>query len=149
MVEIGFDDYENSVISEEELNKVLSFLVSYSIRRLICDVASNSLRGLYKTLYSRIFSNPENKSHYYDSIVSFMMQLNTKDGIPADKIFSDALINNNLYRKNALCKYLLAAIENQGKEVLDTTNLTIEHILPQNKELSEEWRTRRRDPCAG
>lgn len=136
-----FDDYEKNVISEDELNKVLSLLVSYSIRRLICDVASNSLRGLYKTLYSRIFSNPENKSHYYDSIVSFMMQLNTKDGIPADKIFSDALINNNLYRKNALCKYLLAAIENQGKEVLDTTNLTIEHILPQNKELSEEWRT--------
>ncbi|BDC93511.1 DUF262 domain-containing HNH endonuclease family protein [Treponema bryantii] len=136
-----FDDFENKVITEEELDKVLSFLLSYSIRRLICDVASNSLRGLYKTLYTRIFSNAANKENYYDSIVSFMLQLSTNDAIRNDTIFKQALIDNNLYRKNALCKYLLSSIENQGKESLEieTGNLTIEHILPQNKNLSEEW----------
>ncbi len=134
-----FDDYLNKEIDEEELDKVLAFMLSYSIRRLICEIASNSLRGLYKTLYTRIFSNPENKKNYYDSIISFMMQLNTKDAIPSDTEFKNALIYNNLYRKNALCKYLLATIENQGKEVLETSNLTIEHIMPQNKDISVEW----------
>ncbi len=136
-----FDDYEKKIISEIELDKVLAFLLSYSIRRLICDVASNSLRGLYKTLYSRIFSKQSNKEHYYDSIVSFMLQLSTNDSVRNDTMFKQALIDNNLYRKNALCKYLLASIENQGKEALEieTNNLTIEHILPQNKNLSVEW----------
>jgi len=118
---------------------VLNLLLHYSIRRLICEIGSNSLRGLYKTLYSRVFAREENKDHYYDSIVSFMLQMTSKDAIPSDADFVQALKDGNLYRKNALCKYLLATIENQGKEKLVTDNLTIEHIMPQNKNLSTAW----------
>lgn len=136
-----FDDYEAGVLSEKELERVIRFLLVYSIRRLICEIGSNSLRGLYKTLYARVFAREENKSHYYDAIVCFMMQLTSKDMLPTDKDFAEGLLQKNLYRKNALCKYLLAAIENQGKEQLRivTDSLTIEHILPQNKNLSTEW----------
>lgn len=134
-----FDDFEAGIVSQKELGKILNLLLSYSIRRLICEVGSNSLRGLYKTLYSRIFTKEENKAHYYDSIVSFMMQMTSKDAIPSDADFAQALRERNLYRKNALCKYLLAAVENQGKEKIVTDNLTIEHILPQNRNLSTSW----------
>ena len=136
-----FDDYETGVLSEKELERVIRFLLMYSIRRLICEIGSNSLRGLYKTLYARVFAREENKSHYYDSIVCFMMQLTSKDMLPTDKDFTEGLLHKNLYRKNALCKYLLAAIENQGKEQLQIVmdSLTIEHIMPQNKNLSTEW----------
>lgn len=134
-----FDDYENNVLSQTELEKVLRFLLNYSIRRLICEIGSNSLRGLYKTLYSRVFARSENKQHYYDSIVSFFQQLTSKDALPDDNSFILALKQNNLYRKNALCKYLLVSIENEGKEQLVTTNLTIEHVLPQTKNLSTTW----------
>ena len=47
-----FDDFSNNIIDEKELERVLRFLLNYSIRRLICEVGSNSLRGLYKTLYA-------------------------------------------------------------------------------------------------
>lgn len=134
-----FDDYDTNVITGTELEKVLEFLRNYSIRRIICEVSSNSLRGLYKTLYARIFSRKENKEHYYDSIVSFFQQLTSRDALPSDEQFISALETNNLYRKNALCKYLLTAIENQGKEKLQTDCLTIEHILPQNTNLSTAW----------
>lgn len=134
-----FDDYEAGVIDEAELAKILNLLLHYSIRRLICEVGSNSLRGLYKTLYSRIFAREENKTHYYDAIVSFMLQMTSKDAIPSDADFTQALKERNLYRKNALCKYLLAAVENQGKEKVVTDNLTIEHIMPQNRNLSTAW----------
>lgn len=134
-----FDDRDSAIINDAELEKVLFFLQNYIIRRTICEIGSNSLRGLYKTLYSRIFSDEKNKDHYYDSVVSFFLQLNTKDSIPNDQEFSEALKYNNLYRKNALCKFLLTAIENQGKETLNTSALTIEHILPQNKNLSTSW----------
>ena len=134
-----FDDFSNKVIDEKELKRVLRFLLNYSIRRLVCEVGSNSLRGLYKTLYARVFARPENKLHYYDAIVSFFQQLTSKDALPDDNAFILALKQNNLYRKNALCKFLLTAIENQGKEQLITDNLTIEHIMPQNKNLSTAW----------
>lgn len=134
-----FDDFTNRVIDEKELVRVLRFLQNYSIRRLICEVASNSLRGLYKTLYSRVFASPDNKLHYFDSLVSFFRQLTSRDVLPDDETFILALKQKNLYRKNALCKFLLASIENNGKEVLIVDNLTIEHIMPQNKNLSIEW----------
>lgn len=134
-----FDDYKNGVIDQNELGKILRFLLNYGIRRLICEVGSNSLRGLYKTLYARVFNRPENKAHYYDAIVSFMSQIQSKDAVPSDKEFELALKERNLYRKNALCKYLLAAIENQGKEKIVIDNLSIEHIMPQNKNLSSDW----------
>lgn len=134
-----FDDFEASVIDDETLCKVLRLLLNYSIRRLICEVGSNSLRGLYKTLYGRMFNRPENKNNYYDAIVSFLLQLTSKDVMPSDAEFVAALKERNLYRKNALCKYLLVAIENQGKEQIKTDALTIEHIMPQNKNLSTAW----------
>jgi len=134
-----FDDYEEGIIDKTELGKILNLLLHYSIRRLICEIGSNSLRGLYKTLYSRVFARGENKNHYYDSIVSFMLQMTSKDAIPSDSDFVRALNERNLYRKNALCKYLLVAVENQGKEKVVADNLTIEHIMPQNKNLSTAW----------
>lgn len=136
-----FDDFEANEIDEDTLCKVLRLLLNYSVRRLICEVGSNSLRGLYKTLYSRVFNRPENKANYYDAIVSFLLQLTSKDVIPSDVEFVAALKERNLYRKNALCKYLLTTIENRGKEQLkiETDTLTIEHIMPQNKNLSTAW----------
>lgn len=134
-----FDDYENGIINKNELARVLKMLLSYSIRRLVCEIGSNTLRGLYKTLYGRVFEQKENKNTYYDSLVSFFMQQTSKNTIPSDNEFVTALQEKNLYSKNALCKYLLCAIENQGKETLDTENLSIEHIMPQNKNLSMSW----------
>ena len=79
-----FDDLEANEIDDNTLCKVLRLLLNYSVRRLICEVGSNSLRGLYKTLYSRVFNRPENKANYYDAIVSFLLQLTSKDVIPSD-----------------------------------------------------------------
>lgn len=139
-----FDDYEKNDINQETLEKVLTFFFNYLLRRIICGVTSNSLRGLYKTLYNRIFSDVNNKKNYYDSIVQFFMQLNTKDAIPSDTVFKDALLNTDLYNKKNVCKYVLKSIENaaedgkESKEVVDISTLSIEHIMPQT--LTEEWK---------
>lgn len=136
-----FDDWEAGIIDEPIVEKTVRLLLNYSIRRIMCEVSSNSLRGLYKSLYNRVFVLPENKTKekYYDAIVSFMLQMTSRDAIPNEDDFSYALVHKNLYRKNALCKYLLEHIENQGKEKLVVDNLTIEHVMPQNKNLSTAW----------
>lgn len=140
-----FGDYHKAVITENTLEKVLTFFFNYLLRRIVCGVSSNSLRGLYKTLYNRIFSDEEKRNDYYDSILQFFIQLNTNNAIPSDSMFKDSLMNTDLYNKRKICKYILQAIENskqngeEGKEVVDIRPLTIEHIMPQT--LTPEWET--------
>ena len=136
-----FEDYENGLVSAEDLEKLLRFFLNYFVRRIVCEVGSNSLRGLFKTLYARVFNRKENYNFYVDSILSFFQQLNTKDKVPTDTYFIECLEEKDLYHKNLVCKYILSAVENQGtKEAIDIANLTIEHIMPQNEDLSKEWR---------
>ena len=136
-----FDDYNggNGCIEQRELEKILQMLLAYSVRRIMCEVPSNSLRGMYKSLYDRVFQNADHKNYYYDAIASFMQQMTSRDVIPMDTEFTYALENNNLYGKHALCRYLLLAIENKDKEKVQPDGLSIEHVMPQNKNLSTAW----------
>lgn len=91
-----FDDFHNQVIDQNMLEKVLRFLLNYSIRRIVCEIPSNSLRGLYKTLYNRVFIRSENKMNYYDAVVSFFQRLTSKDALVTEEVFANDLKFNNL-----------------------------------------------------
>lgn len=134
-----FFDYQGGFVSDEDVENILQMLLSYSIRRIMCEIPSSSLRGFYKTLYNRVFIRKENKEHYYDAVISFILQTTTRDGMPSDNDFLYALKNNNLYGKHALCRYILVSVENSGKEKIETDNLTVEHIMPKGSNLSLSW----------
>ncbi|AWX16219.1 hypothetical protein CEP48_08595 [Mergibacter septicus] len=131
-----FEDHENRNLSDYDLIRILTFLRSYSIRRIVCEIPSNSLRGFYNGLYDRIIKNIEGS--FYVKLVQLISELNTKDRILDDEEFKSSLIYKDLYKKVA-CKYLLSEIENHTKEKIDLSNLNIEHILPQ-KENSIIWK---------
>ncbi|WP_428071820.1 DUF262 domain-containing protein [Candidatus Avelusimicrobium alvi] len=127
-----FDDYEHKIINEKELLKVLNFLVAYLLRRMVCGVPSNSLRGLFTYLYGRVFKVPANKHKYYEAINKFLFTVASKDAVPAESEFRRNLQTANIYTNPVLCKFLLMDIENgEGKEILSAENLTIEHVMPQ------------------
>lgn len=133
-----FDDYQNGVITEKTVEIVLQFILAYLLRRLVCGVPSNTLRGLFIYLYNRIFKVPSNKQKYYETLNKFLFTVSSKDAILSDAEFERALQKANIYGNPALCRFLLLDIENgDGKEVLQADNLTIEHIMPQT--LSADW----------
>lgn len=134
-----FHDYHQGIINEATLEKVVCFILAYLLRRMVCGVPSNTLLGLFTYLYGRVFKVPSNKSLYYESINKFLCTVNSKDTVPSDLEFSRSLRTANIYGNLALCRYLLVDIENSdGKEVLDPTALTVEHIMPQT--LGVAWR---------
>lgn len=137
-----FDDYKNinnPVINIETLEKVVELILSYHVRRLACGVPSNTLRSLYIYLYSRVFKVTSNKKKYYESINKFLWTVTSKDAIPSKAEFETALLSANIYRINALCKYLLCEIENgDSKEKINVDSLTVEHIMPQT--LNADWK---------
>ena len=135
-----FADYEANNINHDTVVRVLSFLRSYSVRRIVCEKSSNSLRGLYKTLYNRLFKEPA-YDKYYENIYSFFKTTPTKDKLIDDSEFYNSLIYKNLYAKKKVCKFLLSSIENEhSHETLNVENLSIEHVLPQ-KENALVWKT--------
>ncbi len=94
-----FDDFEKLIITEDILLEVLKLFINYTVRRLITGVPSNSLRGLYKNLYKRIFTSTESKSNYLNSIYNFMSsQLIGKDSMPIDSLFKDKLLAEPVYK---------------------------------------------------
>lgn len=134
-----FDDYENKIIDAQTLSKTVKLIFSYILRRIICKVASHSLRGFFAYLYSRVFQVFK-KDNYYEAINKFLFELSSNDAIPSDDKFLESLKNDKIYKlsNSSICKFLLTAIENWGsKEILQCDNLTIEHIMPQN--LTPEW----------
>ncbi len=133
-----FDDYHQGVITEETVEKILQFILAYLLRRMVCGVPSNTLRGLFTYLYNRIFKVASNKQKYYETLNKFLFTVSSKDVIPSAAEFERALQKANIYGNNALCRFLLLDIENgDGKENLQAANLTIEHIMPQT--LSADW----------
>lgn len=134
------DDFDNKIINEDELIEILSFFLNYTLRRIITGVPSNSLRGLFKSLYKRIFV--DSKNDYVEKIYKFMVSLSTtKDAVPSDTSFKESLLYGNFYKNTKLCKYLLTVLENGYFDSKETVNvdatISIEHIMPQNK--TEEW----------
>lgn len=134
-----FEDYYFGVIDEFVLKKVLFFFINYSIKRIITGIPSTSLSRFYRGLYNRLFFEEKNKESYYETIYSFFSQLNTSDRLPSDTEFYNALISVNLYKNKNICKYLLSTFENEdSKEPIEVSSLTIEHILPQT--LNDNWK---------
>ena len=133
-----FDDFHQGVIDEATVEKILQFILAYLLRRMVCGVPSNTLRGLFTYLYNRIFKVASNKQKYYETLNKFLFTVSSKDVIPSAGEFERALQKANIYGNNALCRFLLLDIENgDGKEILQAENLTIEHIMPQT--LSADW----------
>ena len=133
-----FDDFSNGVIDEKTVEEVLKLIVSYLLRRLVCGVPSNSLRGLFIYLYNRLFKVISNKQKYYQTLNKFLFSVSSKDVVPSESEFDRALQKANVYGNIALCRFLLLDIENgDSKETLSSENLTIEHIMPQT--LSADW----------
>lgn len=123
---------------ESEFNNILKLFGNYAIRRNIAEVPSSSLRRFYAALYNRVFSkNKANKECYYKALEAYLCTLKTSDKMPNDNVFIEGLHSCNMYRRSKILRYFFDIIENKGKEPIDMSNLTIEHILPET--LSNQW----------
>jgi uncharacterized protein with ParB-like and HNH nuclease domain len=131
-----YHDYRQSVLSKPDFIAALRLVEAYVLRRAVCGVPTNTLN---KTFAS--FAQSLDKSQYIESIKARFIGLSGRYRFPDDAEFGHGLKANYLYGTRAL-KFMLRRLENQGrKEPVLVTDYTIEHILPQNKDLSEPWRT--------
>lgn len=128
-------DFERNLINEDELVSIIKLCISYVIRRNICDIPTNSLNKTFATLKNEI-----NVDDYINSIKAFFILKDDYKIFPNDEKFSSALKVKDIYHMR-IRNYILSSLENfNNKAPINIENYTIEHIMPQTKNLSNVWK---------
>lgn len=133
-----YGDYQAELLSREELLEALRLLEAYVFRRAVCAIPSNSQQKTFATFSRALRREP---GHYLPSFKAHLLDLPSYRRFPSDEEFRREIQVRNLYKFNKSCSYWLRRLENhQRKEPIAVADYTIEHILPQNPELSAAWR---------
>lgn len=131
-----FNDHSEGKLSLPDLIAAVRLVEAYVFRRAVCAIPTNSMN---KT-FSR-FTASVNKEKYLESIQAQFLLLPSYRRFPGDAEFEREIQRRDLYHFRSK-SYWLRRLENHGrKEPLQIESLTIEHVLPQNEDLSAAWRT--------
>jgi len=130
-----YEDYKQERITKEEFMQILRYVESYVFRRAICGIPTNSLNKTFANLYKEI--KPEN---YLESFEAALLLKDSYRRFPRDEEFKEQLVIKDVYNFRSR-NYLLRKLENHNrKELVNVESYTIEHIMPQNENLSDEWK---------
>lgn len=131
-----YQDYRNDRITKAEFLEIIRMVESYVFRRVVCDIPTNSLRQTFATFGRRL-----KKDRYLESVKATFLLLQSYRRFPSESEFVQKIKERNLYNFNRRF-YWLRRIENHGrKERVYVQDYTVEHILPQNENLSEAWKS--------
>ena len=128
------NDYSLGIIGIDTLIEIINICVSYVVRRNICDIPTNSLNKTFATLRNEIKNDD-----YLNSIKAFFILRDDYKIFPTDERFASVFASRDIYNMRAR-NYILRHLEmynNKGNVVVE--NYTIEHIMPQNQNLSSKW----------
>lgn len=130
-----YQDYSSGGLSAKELEQAVRLVESYVFRRAVCAIPTNSLNKTFST-----FGRSLKKDRYLESILAHFLLLPSYRRFPGDDEFRRDIKVRDLYNFRSR-SYWLRRLENHDrKERVPVDEYTIEHILPQNRDLSQAWR---------
>lgn len=131
-----YSDFDNGLVNEDEITEIFLLVESYVFRRAICGVPTNSLNKTFANLASEI-----DKEKYLESLKAALILKKSYRRFPTNNEFASQLVIKDVYNTRRILRHLLEKLENyQRKELVNVDKYTIEHIMPQNKNLSETWK---------
>lgn len=131
-----YGDYDEGRLAKADFVRALDLIESYVFRRAIVGIPTNSLNKTFAEFGRRI-----DKDHYLESFEARFQLLDGYRRFPNDVEFRAAFATKDVYSRFGRRHYLLRKLENASrtKEHVEVENYTIEHILPQNEDLSADW----------
>ena len=130
-----YADYAAKRLARAELLQAARVIESYVFRRAVCDIETSSMNKTFAT-----FTRALKKDRYPESIQAHFQLLPSYRRFPTDDEFQRQLQVKNLYKFRSR-SYWLRRLENHDrKERVPVGEYTIEHILPQNENLSAQWK---------
>lgn len=130
-----YQDYTDGLLTNQELAQAVRWIESYVFRRAVCAIPTNSLNKTFAN-----FGKALKKERYLESLQAHFLLLPSYRRFPSNEEFRLDLKVRDLYNFRSR-SYWLRRLENHGrKERVPVDEYTIEHIMPQNKDLSPGWR---------
>ena len=130
-----YHDKASGVLSPQDFTLALRLVEAYVFRRLVCDIPSKSLNKTFSSLGRAL-----EKNRYLASLRACFLEMPSYRRFPSDDEFKRALGKRDLYNFSRRSYWLRRMENHDRKERVLIQEYTIEHILPQNKDLSEPWR---------
>ena len=130
-----YGDYAAQILPREDFLAALRLVEAYIFRRIVCAIPTNSHNKTFST-----FGRALRKDRYLDSVKAHFLTLPSYRRFPDDREFRQEMERRHLYSfRNR--SYWLRRLENHGRrERVAVEEYTIEHILPQNENLSDDWK---------
>lgn len=131
-----YDDYSSGVLNKDDLLAAVRLVESYVFRRAVCGLATNSLNKTF-LIFNR--SKSFDKQNYLDSVKATFALMTSYKRFPRDAEFRQALGTRNMFDTRR--KYWAYRLENHNrKEPVERGAYSVEHIMPQKENLSQEWK---------
>jgi uncharacterized protein with ParB-like and HNH nuclease domain/predicted transport protein len=131
-----YQDYAEKHLTHDEFLQIVRLMESYVFRRAVCAIPTNSMNKTFAT-----FGRHLKKDRYLESVQASFLLLPSYRRFPDDEEFKRDLQAKDLYNFRSR-SYWLRRLENHGrKERVPVDEYTIEHIMPQNEDLSAQWKS--------
>jgi uncharacterized protein with ParB-like and HNH nuclease domain/predicted transport protein len=131
-----FDCFDvHKTLVDQDFARSIALIESYVFRRAIC---GEQTRGYWQVFANLAYGIDSERA--YESLSVGIACLGDTYRFPENDEFRKALEERDIYGKR-VCFDLLDRLENShSKEPTDTSEYSIEHIMPQNDKLSAQWR---------
>lgn len=128
-----FDARDTHLLSNTDLETCLGLIESFVVRRSVCGVPTNALNKLF-IQWAKSFPDDNHVQWLRNALLSG----SASRRIPRDTEFSGAFLEQPQYGRGTT-RFILCKLEKsfEHKEVVDLSNVTIEHVLPQK--LNPKW----------
>ena len=130
-----YDDYARGLLPKLDLIQSVRLIEAYVFRRAVCSIPTNSLNKTFATSGRAL-----KKDRYVQSIQAHLLTLPSYRRFPGDEEFKRELAVRDLYNFPRRSYWLRRLENHERKERVPVDEYTIEHIMPQNENLSAEWR---------
>ena len=130
-----YHDYATGGLSGADFVAAVRLVEAYVFRRSICAIPTNSLNKTFAT-----FTKTLKKDRYLESIQALLLGLPSYRRFPTDDEFRRDLQTRDLYNFPRRSYWLRRLENHERKERVPVDEYTIEHILPQNENLSAAWK---------
>lgn len=129
-----YHDYSQKRLTQDDFHSAVRLIEAYVFRRVVCNIPTNSLNKTFATFHKAL-----QKERYLESIKAHLLELRSYKHFPSDDEFKRDIVVRDLYNFRSR-SYWLRRLENfERKERVLVDEYTIEHIMPQNDNLSKEW----------
>jgi uncharacterized protein with ParB-like and HNH nuclease domain/predicted transport protein len=130
-----YADYAGQMLAKAELLQAARWVEGYVFRRAVCGIPTNSMNKTFAT-----FARSLKKDRYLESIQAHFLLLPSYRRFPTDDEFERELKVKDLYNFRSRSYWLRRMENHDRKERVPVDEYTIEHILPQNENLSSQWK---------